>query len=370
MKKSILFILSHFFFMHSIAQVGIGTSNPHNSAIVDIESTNKGFLPPRLTKAERNAISSPEPGLLIYNTDDNCIQYYAGTFWFDPCCANAVTSGINTLPILIRLDPTEASNIIKINTADGTSAGTQAALGDYVYQISSSVGSYDLVYSAGTSESVGNNHSIFQYTSESSNIPYKDKKFIKRVQGHTGSTVSYLTYDFSPDRQEAFEIFIVGKMDSTAGSITDFASFFASGFPSTEAYALQLGVGSGTGTCTKEYYRLTYNNNTTGRTMCGTVDNRVSSEDGNLHTFNITSEAHPTTVNKYVLSLYIDGNFIEADSNMDDHIKYEELKIFSNRNEDNASISFISELIFFDNPLNSEQRETLNEFLVCKYGEE
>lgn len=356
--------------LNSIAQVGIGTSTPHESSVLDVHSETKGFLPPRLTKSERNSISSPTNGLLIYNTDDKCIQFYTGTYWFDPCCSNAVNTGIDALPSLIRIDPTAGSNMIRINTSNGTSTGTQASLEDYIYSVSSSVGSYDLTYVAGTSEASGGNHSVFQFTSEPSDIPYKDKKFLKRVQGHEGTTVSNLSYDFSPDRQEEFEVFIVGKMDSTAGSITDFASFFASGFPSTEAYAMQLGVGSGSGTCTKEYYRLTYNNNTTGRTMCGGEDNRVSSEDGELHTFNITSSAHPTTPSKYILSLYIDGNFVEADSNMDNHIKFEELKLFSNRNSDRASISFIGELIYFESILSTSQRNTLNEFLVCKYGEE
>lgn len=368
-KRLTLIILSTLFHFTTKAQIGIGTSQPHASAIVDVESTNKGFLPPRLTKTERNSITTPTAGLFIYNTNDKCIQYYTGTFWFDPCCSNAVNSGVDALPTLIRIDPTSGSSILRINPVDGTNTGTQASLNDYIYQISSSVGSFDLTYNPGTSESL-TTHEVFQFTNESSIIPYKDKRFIKRVQGHNGSTVSYLTYDFAPDRQDEFEIFIVGKMDSTAGNITDFASFFASGFPSTEPYAMQLGVGSGTETCTKEYYRLTYNNNSTPSTMCGTTANRVSSEDGELHTFNITSSAHPVTPSKYVLSLYIDGNFIEADSTLDGHIKFEELKLFSNRNSDRASVSFIGELIFFDSPLSAEQKSTLNEFLVCKYGEE
>lgn len=369
-KYKTLFILSILSYSTTKAQIGIGTSEPHSSAIVEIKSTDKGFLPPRLTKTERNSIAAPTAGLFIYNTDNNCLQFYTGTYWFDPCCNNAVNSGVDALPILIRIDPTSGSNILRINPVDGTNAGTQASLDDYIYQISSSEGSYDLSYNPGSSESL-TTHEVFQFTSESSIIPYKDKKFIKRVQGHQGTTVSYLSYDFAPDRQDEFEIFIVGKMDSTAGNITDFASFFASGFPSTEPYAMQLGVGSGTSTCTKEFYRLTYNNNnTTGSTMCGTTENRVSSEDGELHTFNITSSTHPVTPGKYVLSLYIDGNFIEADSTLDGHIKFEELKLFSNRNSDRASVSFIGELIFFDSPLSTEQKSKLNEFLVCKYGEE
>ena len=53
----------------SYAQVGIGTTTPDNSAALDVESTNKGLLPPRMTEAERNAITAPATGLMIYCTD-------------------------------------------------------------------------------------------------------------------------------------------------------------------------------------------------------------------------------------------------------------------------------------------------------------
>jgi uncharacterized protein (TIGR02145 family) len=52
------------------AQVGIGTSTPNASAQLDVSSTSKGFLPPRLTAAQRDAISSPAAGLMIWCT--NC----------------------------------------------------------------------------------------------------------------------------------------------------------------------------------------------------------------------------------------------------------------------------------------------------------
>ncbi|MCT4663739.1 MAG: hypothetical protein N4A45_00730 [Flavobacteriales bacterium] len=67
--------------IHSIiyAQVGMGTISPHVSAILDIESTNKGFLPPRLTEAERNAIVNPAQGLLIYNSTKKCLEVYTAT---------------------------------------------------------------------------------------------------------------------------------------------------------------------------------------------------------------------------------------------------------------------------------------------------
>lgn len=61
--------------------VGIGTTTPEASAILDLTATNKGFLPPRLTTAQRNSIASPVEGLFIYNADDDQYQYYNGTTW-------------------------------------------------------------------------------------------------------------------------------------------------------------------------------------------------------------------------------------------------------------------------------------------------
>ncbi|MBS1511186.1 MAG: hypothetical protein JST86_10110 [Bacteroidetes bacterium] len=53
----------------SYAQVGIGTTTPVSSAALDVTSTTKGFLPPRMTQAQMNAISNPVDGLIIYCTD-------------------------------------------------------------------------------------------------------------------------------------------------------------------------------------------------------------------------------------------------------------------------------------------------------------
>jgi hypothetical protein len=63
----------------AFAQVGIGTANPDASAILDVESTEKGFLPPRMTTGQRDDISNPATGLIIYNTDESCVQTNSGT---------------------------------------------------------------------------------------------------------------------------------------------------------------------------------------------------------------------------------------------------------------------------------------------------
>ena len=66
------------------AQIGIGTSTPNAASQLEVSSTSKGFLPPRMTAAQRNAISTPVAGLMIWCS--NCgsngeIQIYNGTDW-------------------------------------------------------------------------------------------------------------------------------------------------------------------------------------------------------------------------------------------------------------------------------------------------
>jgi hypothetical protein len=53
----------------SSAQVGIGTVTPDNSAVLDLESTTKGFLLPRMTLVQINAIATPAEGLMVYCLD-------------------------------------------------------------------------------------------------------------------------------------------------------------------------------------------------------------------------------------------------------------------------------------------------------------
>lgn len=62
--------------------LGINTTNPSASAQLDVSSTTRGFLPPRMTTTQRDAISSPAAGLVIYNTTTSKLQVYT-TSWTD-----------------------------------------------------------------------------------------------------------------------------------------------------------------------------------------------------------------------------------------------------------------------------------------------
>jgi hypothetical protein len=61
--------------------VGIGGISPDASAILELASTTKGLLPPRMTTAERNLIGTPATGLVVYNSSTNTMDYYDGTAW-------------------------------------------------------------------------------------------------------------------------------------------------------------------------------------------------------------------------------------------------------------------------------------------------
>jgi len=74
--------------------VGIGTNTPHSTALLELYSTSKGLLIPRMTQAERDAISSPATGLLIYQTDNNPgFYYWNGTAWI-PLLSSSSGSGL------------------------------------------------------------------------------------------------------------------------------------------------------------------------------------------------------------------------------------------------------------------------------------
>ena len=63
------------------AQVGIGTTSPEPSALLELDSDEHGFLTPRMTTASRTSISSPAEGLLVFDTDESIFYFFNGTIW-------------------------------------------------------------------------------------------------------------------------------------------------------------------------------------------------------------------------------------------------------------------------------------------------
>ena len=76
---SALFVLLLSMLLPAYGQNTIGGIGGNPSAILDIRSTNRGLLPPRMTTAQRDAIINPAEGLLLYNTTLGCLQINLGT---------------------------------------------------------------------------------------------------------------------------------------------------------------------------------------------------------------------------------------------------------------------------------------------------
>lgn len=127
-KASLIYLLLLTLTTIAQAQIGIGTTTPANSAKLDITSTNKGFLPPRMTYIQRNAIAAPVAGLQVWCT--NCgtsgeQQVYNGVRWTNMIGGTASESLPNppTSPVA-KIGSTKASISFSTPANNGSSVIT------------------------------------------------------------------------------------------------------------------------------------------------------------------------------------------------------------------------------------------------------
>jgi uncharacterized protein (TIGR02145 family) len=116
---SLLFLVAVTF---TQAQVGVGTTSPHASARFQVDANlstqARGFLPPRLTIAERNAITSPATGLIIFNTTTNALNIYFSDAWYQ-LSSSLVPGSIATL---VTASPTNNGTLKSGTAASGVSS--------------------------------------------------------------------------------------------------------------------------------------------------------------------------------------------------------------------------------------------------------
>jgi hypothetical protein len=127
--------------IHIYAQVGIGTTTPDASSALDIYSTSKGLLMPRLTTTERDNISLPATGLMIFNTTLNDGQVNIGTpsesIWMgikgqDASLIDSVTHGdkistTSTRDLLVpgmTVSPIPGTHLVLFNAQHNSVAGS------------------------------------------------------------------------------------------------------------------------------------------------------------------------------------------------------------------------------------------------------
>lgn len=100
--------------------VGIGTANINASAKLQVESTSQGFLPPRLTTSQRDAIANPKEGLIIYNLTTHCLEYWNSSNWVSTCQTTAPLCYQNCNAIKLA-NPSSASGVYTIDPDCGGS---------------------------------------------------------------------------------------------------------------------------------------------------------------------------------------------------------------------------------------------------------
>ncbi|APD07286.1 hypothetical protein UJ101_01775 [Flavobacteriaceae bacterium UJ101] len=122
MKYLFYFVLGVYSVM-GLSQVGIGTNTPHKSAVLHLETNNKGLMVPKINlnhSKDLTTISNPLASLLVYNTNDTEIggkglYYWTGTQWtffFN-------SSNLNSLLGITKFESTQATNTYTVNHFSG-----------------------------------------------------------------------------------------------------------------------------------------------------------------------------------------------------------------------------------------------------------
>jgi hypothetical protein len=123
MKNSISILILLGVFHFSKAQLGIGTTTPHSSAQLEVASTSKGILIPRMNQSQMAAISSPAAGLQVFNTTKNCIYTYNGLSWTaeKKYIGKFVSTGTAVTLDNIKIQiPTTGNQALQIATVSGS----------------------------------------------------------------------------------------------------------------------------------------------------------------------------------------------------------------------------------------------------------
>lgn len=154
MGKRILYFFITFFSVQLHAQTGIGTTTPNASAKLEIAATDKGFLLPRMTSAQRGNITSPANGLLVYQTD-GVVGFYVNT-----------GTAVSPVWTRVNMDWVRTGNDIAYTAGNISTTGTLTGGNSSTSSISGFVANVASV-SANYSITAADNGKIIQSTSSS-----------------------------------------------------------------------------------------------------------------------------------------------------------------------------------------------------------
>ncbi len=118
-------LLSIISFQVNAQSVAVGTTTPDASAALEVKSSDKGMLIPRLSSYARISISSPAKGLMVFDTNTNTFWYYDGTIWNNMNDASSKARSIYLSGNSVSFSPSASVT----NVRWGTSLANNAAAG-------------------------------------------------------------------------------------------------------------------------------------------------------------------------------------------------------------------------------------------------
>lgn len=129
LRNFLLLALIHVLFLtvpcFSQDNVGFGTLTPDSSAILELKSSNKGILIPRMSAAQRMAITNPAVGLLVYDTDSACFFFYKQpASWLSLCSLQGSQGPIGATGVTGPTGPTGAMGTTGPAGAQGLQGNT------------------------------------------------------------------------------------------------------------------------------------------------------------------------------------------------------------------------------------------------------
>jgi len=106
--------------------VGINTSTPDPAAVLDLNSATRGFLPPRMTTVEREAIPSPPAGLIVFDTDSSRLSLFTGAMWVELDFSNLESPATPTITNAFQRNPAMLANSVDNDFATATTGASGA----------------------------------------------------------------------------------------------------------------------------------------------------------------------------------------------------------------------------------------------------
>ena len=211
------------------SQVGIGTSTPDASAALELSATTKGFLPPRMTAAQRTAIGTPATGLMVYQTDGiSGLYLYNGATWITQ--GNwTITSGTPASAFML-VSPAGVTSGATGNIAIGVNAMSALTDGDnnvaLGYDAAKSITDKTLItavgYMALTNTTNNSNTALGSSAGSANNAGYNHSLFGMNAQPASANTVNATAIGFGASA--SYNSIRLGNTSitnvNTSGSIT------------------------------------------------------------------------------------------------------------------------------------------------------